>query len=251
MPGAALEVQLIAKRYVSLRQETRSPATIILRDVSFAIEPGEIVALFGPSGIGKTTLLRVILGLDRDFEGAVTRPPARIGVAFQEPRLAPWLTVADNLRLVAPRLSELMIADALVEFALPAEVAKLRPRALSLGMARRVALARAFAVEPEWLVLDEPFASLDPALGTRLAGVVAHRARELGAGVLLATHSVPQTLAIADRVLVLAGQPATLAADLEVLPGQQDAVQRVLLSRFPFLAAALTSEPPAYREDVL
>ncbi len=239
MPGAALEVALTAKRYGA-----SGSATTILRDIAFRMEPGEIVALFGPSGIGKTTVLRVVLGLDREFDGTVMRPSGRVGVAFQEPRLAPWLTVGGNLRLVAPLLTDAMIAQALAEFALPVETASLRPRALSLGMARRVSLARAFAVEPDWLVLDEPFASLDPALGARLSGVVARRARSRGAGVLLATHSVQQALGVADRVLVLAGQPASLAADLTVGAGQQDAVQRLLLGRFPFLAAELVSEPP-------
>ena len=238
MTGAVLDVHIDAKNVREPAGELRP----ILHDVCFSAEPGEFLALFGPSGTGKTTTLRVVLGLDTDFQGMVRRPDVRVGVVFQEPRLLPWLTVADNLRLVtndgapAPDISGL-----LQQVELPGGERR-RPRELSLGMARRVALARALAVDPQLLVLDEPFASLDPALAARLAGTVSRWARQRGATVLLATHDVDQTLDIAGRVLVLDGRPATLAASFDVPrhtdPGSVAELRARLVERFPFLARA-------------
>ncbi len=238
MTGAALEVRIDAK---SVREPGGGLRPILL-DVCFAAEPGEFLALFGPSGTGKTTTLRIALGLDPDFQGLVRRPEARVGVVFQEPRLLPWLTVADNLRLVVSDGSPVSdISGLLRQVELPG-MEQRRPRELSLGMARRVALARALAVDPQLLVLDEPFASLDPALAARLAGTVSRWARQRGATVLLATHDVDQTLDIAGRVLVLDGRPARLAASFSV-PRRSDPVgiaklRTQLIERFPFLLRA-------------
>ncbi|WP_264711831.1 ATP-binding cassette domain-containing protein [Limobrevibacterium gyesilva] len=211
----------------------------MLREVRFRAAPGEFIALFGPSGVGKTTTLRIVLGLDTAFTGRVRRGRGRIGVVFQEPRLAPWLNVADNLRLVATDgVPAPDIPTLLDEVGLSGGGGHM-PRELSLGMARRAALARALAVTPDLLVLDEPFASTDPQLGASLATMTARWARRRGATVLLATHDLDQALAVADRVLVLFGHPATLAADLavpEATDGAAVALMReTLLLRFPFL----------------
>jgi NitT/TauT family transport system ATP-binding protein len=238
MTGAALEVRIDAKSAREPGGELRP----ILRDVCFSAEPGEFLALFGPSGTGKTTTLRIALGLDSDFQGLVRRTDARVAAVFQEPRLLPWLTVAENLRLVASDGTPAPdISGLLQQVELPG-IEQRRPRELSLGMARRVALARALAVDPRLLVLDEPFASLDPALAARLASTVARWARQHGATVLLATHDVDQTLDIAGRVLVLDGRPATLAASFDV-PRRSDAsgvakLRTQLKERFPFLLGA-------------
>ena len=119
----------------------------VLGELSFALAKGEVAALVGPSGCGKTTLLRIIMGLDRDYEGNVVLPPdCKLGVVFQEPRLLPWWTVEENIRLAAPRVS----AEALNALFATLGLTEHRlhyPRELSLGLARRAALARAFAVE--------------------------------------------------------------------------------------------------------
>jgi ABC-type nitrate/sulfonate/bicarbonate transport system ATPase subunit len=237
MSGAALEVRIDAK---SVR-EPDGGLRPVLRDIRFTAEPGEFLALFGPSGIGKTTTLRLTLGLDTDFQGQVRRRASRMGVVFQEPRLLPWLTVADNLRLASDHLPAGDIAALLQEVELPG-IEQRRPRELSLGMARRVALARALAGDPQLLVLDEPFASLDPALATRLAGTVSRWAHRRGATVLLTSHDIDQTLDIAGRLLVLDGGPATLAASFAV-PQRSDALgiaklRTQLTERFPFLLRA-------------
>src|SRR5207302_1954947 len=132
----------------------------VIQDIAFTARHGETVALVGPSGCGKTTLLRIVAGLDRDFEGAVTRPPGIIGMVFQEPRLLPWRSVEDNVQLIAPGADDATLTALFATLELTAHRG-LFPGELSLGLARRVALARAFAVEPNLLILDEPFASLD------------------------------------------------------------------------------------------
>lgn len=186
----------------------------VLAEVRFNARPGEVLALLAPSGTGKTTALRIVMGLDRDFSGSVERPAGRIGALFQEPRLLPWLSVAANIRLVAPEVTQAAMDALLADVDLHGQ-GDLLPKQISLGMARRAAIVRALAVGPSLLVLDEPFASLDPGLAARLASTVMRQARGIGATVLMATHDLDQALAIADRILVLAGTaPATLVADI-------------------------------------
>jgi ABC-type nitrate/sulfonate/bicarbonate transport system ATPase subunit len=242
-----LEVQIRSKEFRS----SRGPARSVLRDIGFTAVAGEVaggvpgdmagevLALLGPSGIGKSTALRIILGLDRDFDGSVRLPPGRLGVMFQEPRLLPWLSVEDNLTLVQPEGGPAPDVAALLDEVMLPPVRAVMPSALSLGMARRVALARALAVDPAVLVLDEPFASLDQGLAAGLGARIADRARRRGTLVLLSTHDVDQALATCSRVLVIAGEPATLAADVTV-PERGDAVsigrlRQDLLARFTFL----------------
>ncbi|WP_158922864.1 ATP-binding cassette domain-containing protein [Acidisphaera sp. S103] len=225
----------------------------VLRDVRVSIAGGEVIALLGSSGIGKSTTLRILLGLDTAFDGAVQHRDWRIGVVFQEPRLLPWLTVADNLRLVVTDGMPQPDIGALLEMVRLPNAADLYPRQLSLGMARRAALARALAVSPELLALDEPFASLDPQLAAALADVVGRWTRDTGAAVLLATHDLAQALQLASRVLVLAGTPATLAADVPVPAGNdaatRAALQADLASRFPFFTANGDGLPGASLTD--
>lgn len=242
MPGGEqLSVRIREKRFPDPSGPRRGAGREVLRGVAFDGAPGEVLALFGPSGTGKTTTLRIVLGVDRDFVGSVQRPAGRMGVVFQEPLLLPWMDVAHNVGVVlrpgdpAPDLGGL-----LDEVGLPGAAGRM-PREMSLGMARRASLARALAVSPRLLILDEPFASLDAGLGAQLAQVVARRARQDGMLVLLATHDLDQALAIADRVLVLSGQPATLEADLAVprADGGIGALRETLYRRFPFLVRAV------------
>jgi ABC-type nitrate/sulfonate/bicarbonate transport system ATPase subunit len=233
-----LEVTIAAKAFRSSGRGAR----LVLHNVVFSAAQGEMLVLLGPSGIGKSTILRIVLGLDRDFEGRVRLPEVRVGVMFQEPRLLPWVSVEDNLRLVVPDGAPAPDIDALLGDVLLPEVRGLLPSALSVGMARRVALARALAVDPEMLVLDEPFASLDQGVATTLGGRVADRVRRGRMLVLLSTHDIDQALATATRILVIAGEPATLAADISV-PGRDDdaaigALRQDLLARFTFLGSS-------------
>lgn len=209
----------------------------MLQDVAFSLARGEIVGLLGPSGAGKTTLLRLLLGLDDGFEGRVRGDYRKAGVMFQEPRLLPWLTVAENIRLVVTDGAKPPDIDGLLDTVQLGGAGGLRPGQLSVGMARRVALARALAVSPDLLVLDEPFASLDARLGAALAGAVARWAREAGAAVVLATHDLAQVMQWAARLLILEGVPATLRADVPVAVGGEAALYARLVAEYGFLGA--------------
>jgi len=188
----------------------------VLGELSIALASGEVAALVGPSGCGKTTLLRIVVGLDRDFEGSVRLPAhGRLGIVFQEPRLLPWRTVEDNVRLAAPQATDAALKTLFATLGL-AEHRRHYPGELSLGLARRVALARAFAVEPDLLVLDEPFVSLDAALATRLRAELAELVARRPVTTLLVTHNVEEAIGLADRVFLLSASPARVLADVPI-----------------------------------
>jgi NitT/TauT family transport system ATP-binding protein len=228
-----LDVRIDRKTFLTESGAERT----VLRDVHFTVARGEVVGLLGASGAGKSTVLRILLGLDEAFEGEVRRDCRRIGVVFQEPRLLPWLTVADNIRLVVTGDMPQPDIEALLDAVRLPHVARLRPRQLSLGMARRVALARALAISPELLVLDEPFASLDARLGAGLAESVSSWARRSGAAVVVATHDLAQALERVSRLLILAEAPTTLCADLPVPAGGGTGLYTKLIHEFAFLRA--------------
>jgi NitT/TauT family transport system ATP-binding protein len=196
-----LEVAVARKAFRAASGETR----VALRDVCFTLKPGEVGALLGPSGCGKTTLLRIIAGLDPDFEGRVL-PPAphkKLGMVFQEPRLLPWRTVAQNLRL-AGASAETGLDDIVAALGLAGHLEHF-PGELSLGLARRVAIARAFAIAPDLLLLDEPFVSLDAALALRLRAEFMALVETHKATTLIVTHDVEEAISLADRIILLSG----------------------------------------------
>ncbi|MGQ9371409.1 ABC transporter ATP-binding protein [Azospirillum sp. A39] len=190
----------------------------MLRDLRLEVPRHQVVALVGPSGCGKTTLLNLVAGLDDRFDGAIERPSGRLAVVFQNPRLLPWRTVAQNLALAMPagtpdldgRIDALLAAVGLDG------QRDVFPNHLSLGMQRRVAVARAFLVEPELLLLDEPFVSLDAATAARLRGLLRDLLARHPATVLLVTHDLREAIALADRLVVLGGSPATVVRDVPV-----------------------------------
>lgn len=197
-----IEVEVKSKRYGK---------TEILRDIRFVVKAGETVALQGPSGIGKTTLLRLIAGIDGAFDGRIDRPE-RLAMVFQEPTLLPWRSALQNITLLHPELGRDRARAALERVAL-GNKADLFPGQLSLGQQRRLALARAFAARPQALILDEPFVSLDPALAAEMLDLARGLIAEVRPATIFVTHSREEAARLSDRVLRLAGQPATLGAD--------------------------------------
>ncbi len=186
----------------------------VLRDIAFTLKRGEVAAFVGPSGCGKTTLLRIIADLDKDFEGNVRRADSiSLAMVFQEPRLLPWRTVEQNVRLVAPDLSNQALASLLKELDLDAHRRHF-PAELSLGLARRVSLARALAVKPDLLLLDEPFVSLDQALAARLRMQLSRLMRDLYLTTLLVSHDLEEVARLADRVFLLSPRPARIIAEI-------------------------------------
>jgi len=206
-----LEVDIANKQFANAAGERHQ----VLRNIAFTLEPGEVGVIVGPSGCGKTTLLRILTGLDGDYQGRVTRGPhTRIGMVFQEPRLLPWRTVEDNIRLAAPEVDTTRLSALFAVLEL-SEHRSHFPGELSLGLARRVALARALAVEPDFLVLDEPLASLDEALAARLRSQIAALLEDRKITTLLVTHNLDDAVRLGDRLLLLSARPATI---LHALP---------------------------------
>jgi ABC-type nitrate/sulfonate/bicarbonate transport system ATPase subunit len=207
-----LEVDIASKTFKSAAGEQHD----VIAGVAFTRDAGEVGVLVGPSGCGKSTMLRILTGLDPDFQGRVSRPAsARIGFVFQEPRLLPWRSVEENVRLVAPQADEAKLSALFEILELKAHRNHF-PGELSLGLARRVALARAFAVEPELLILDEPLASLDVALAARLRDEIAMLMDGRSMIALLVTHDVDDAVRLGDRVILLSPRPARILADLPI-----------------------------------
>jgi ABC-type nitrate/sulfonate/bicarbonate transport system ATPase subunit len=188
----------------------------VLGEISLGLNNGDVAALVGPSGCGKTTLLRIVVGLDHDFEGSVRLPAfGKLGVVFQEPRLLPWRTVEENVKLAAPQADDVTLGSLFVTLGI-AEHRRHYPGELSLGLARRVALARAFAVKPDLLVLDEPFVSLDTALAARMRAELVELVSRQPVTTLLVTHSIEEAIEIADRIVLLSAPPARLLGDVRI-----------------------------------
>jgi len=194
-PGPAVKVEGFTRRFGQV---------VVLDGLDLEIARGEFVALLGRSGSGKTTLLRALAGLD-SAEGQAVRTPAARAVVFQEPRLLPWKRVWRNVMLGLHTADAKYRAGAsLAEVGLE-QRADVWPATLSGGEAQRVALARALVREPQLLLLDEPFASLDALTRLKMHELVLALWRRHAPTVLIVTHDVDEAITLADRVLVLDG----------------------------------------------
>lgn len=200
----------------------------VLERISLEVAAREFVAIVGPSGCGKSTLLRLLAGLIPPTSGRVlfdglplTHPRRRIGFVFQKSNLMPWRTVRDNVRLPlelqgTPTAEVTRRAEELIELVGLESFADAYPRRLSGGMEQRVAIARALSHNPDVLLLDEPFGSLDALTRERMGAELLRIWEARKTTVIMVTHSIPEALLLADRVLVLSPRPGQLRLALDV-----------------------------------
>ncbi len=219
-PSSAYPVEFagIGRAFAAAKRTGAVPESrTVLRDVSLTVDAGEVVAILGASGCGKSTLLRIAGGLDAPTAGAalidstpVAGIDARCAVGFQEPRLLPWRSLADNVALGLPRGLDRRegtkrVARLLDLVDLGASAA-LRPREVSGGMAQRASLARALARNPGVLLLDEPFGALDALTRLRMQDLLLDIHAAAPTTILLVTHDVDEALQLADRIILLGGE---------------------------------------------
>lgn len=247
----ALDIDIARKTYPG---RNGGPDLLVLDRLKATIPERAYVCIVGPSGCGKTTLLNIVSGLDtadeggvRLLDGAAGTQPA-IGYMFQSPRLMPWLTVRENVTLVLKHGDRAVSDRLLTEMGL-GEFLDAYPRTLSGGMQRRVALARAFAIEPRLLLLDEPFLSLDVPVANRLRALLLDLWQRHPTTVIFVTHDLREALYMADRVLFMSPRPGHIVLDLPVdlprprMPDGKDVemLRLDLLDQYPQLLAGLTA----------
>jgi len=207
-----------------------------LHEISFSCNHGEFVSIVGASGCGKTTLLRIIAGLEKPDSGEVyfdgqkvQRPGSDRAVVFQEPRLFPWLTVEKNASFGVQGIksreeAEKNTTDALEMVGL-INFRKAYPYELSGGMAQRVAIARALAVEPEVMLLDEPFSALDTQTRSKMQQELIDLWQKTGKTIILVTHDIEEALILSQKIMIMSPSPGTIKEVLEIpfpYPRKQD-----------------------------
>jgi NitT/TauT family transport system ATP-binding protein len=199
----------------------------VLKDINLEIDKGEFVSILGPSGCGKSTLLSIVAGLTKSTSGGITvagnpikKPGKDRGMVFQQAALFPWLNVSDNVTF--PLKKEMPKSDARQQAAKYLHMVQLGnyqdhyPHELSGGMQQRVAIARALAMDPEVLLMDEPFGALDEQTRSRLHGQLETIWMETKKTVLFVTHSISESIKLSDRIIVMGTRPGTILADIKV-----------------------------------
>tara|TARA_R110001583_G_scaffold158239_1_gene310202 strand:- start:8817 stop:9572 length:756 start_codon:yes stop_codon:yes gene_type:complete len=198
-------------------------ASVVLKDIQFSVKPAEFIAIIGPSGSGKTTLLNMLSGLEDATAQKLlcnSKPlndckENQLGYVFQQPRLMPWLTVNENIQLVLPTAQNKKIETLLAQVGL-ADKGDYYPKQLSGGMQRRVAIARAFAVNPELILLDEPFNSLDAPTAAKLRLLLVNLCKSCGSTVIFVTHDLSEAIYLADRIIFMSNTPSSIIHQVDV-----------------------------------
>ncbi len=218
-----IDIHIRSKTYPA--KHRKQPDHQIISEFDLAVSGNEFVCLVGPSGCGKTTLLNIIAGLDEHFDGEILlgkqhkRP--RIGYVFQSPRLLPWHTVRENIELAAESKLSTDMVDSLLQTMQLSAHQHSYPEHLSLGMSRRVSIIRAFAIDPDILLMDEPFVSLDAPTARQVRDLLVRLWQQRPHTVLFVTHDLREAIALADRLIFLSASPMHVVSEI-IVPLQQE-----------------------------
>ena len=229
----------IKKKIFPLKTQNKQSQNLIFKNLNFTIKKGQFVSFFGPSGCGKTTLLNIISGLDKDFDGSVQTykdaTNSNISYMFQAPRLFPWLTAIENIKYpIKKRKNCEKIAFELIKKIGLEKYKNQYPNKLSGGMQRRVALARAFAPNPDILLLDEPFISIDKKVSNLLRKLLVKLWKKYKPIIVFVTHDLDEAIELADRICFLSNLPSKILLDYEInlrRPRNQDSKNFKTLKR--------------------
>ena len=229
-----LSVKNISKSYKNKDNET-----LAIKNISFDLKEGEIIAIIGTSGCGKSTLLNIISGLDKSTSGSCTfdKENPIISYMLQSDALLPWLNVLDNaclgLELTHKKNTENIeyVRKLLKEYGLE-DFLKKMPTSLSGGMRQRVALIRSLAIKPDILLLDEPFSALDYYTRVKIAGDVYKILKKTNTSTIIITHDIAEALSIADRIIVLSNRPSAVKKMYDINFNENDILKKRTLPRF-------------------
>lgn len=193
----------------------------ILSDLSFEVGENEIAAIVGPSGCGKTTMLNIISGLEKEYIGYVEKTSGKIGYVFQEDRILPWLTVAENIKIVNQKGSDKEVQYYIDLVGLNG-YEKFYPDELSGGMKQRCAIARALYFGSDFLLMDEPFKSLDYILKQKMLADLLEIHKVQKNSILMVTHDIDEALTVGDKILVLQKNPCKLVREINLKEMKKD-----------------------------
>jgi NitT/TauT family transport system ATP-binding protein len=244
-----IRIKITNKTYVLAHDTSQFHHAIA--DLDVTVNPHQFVCLVGPSGCGKTTLLNMIAGLDTHFDGQISmgsidQTPS-IGYVFQNPRLLPWQTVRENIELVFADTPPASLIDSLLDSMQLRDAQHQYPERLSLGMQRRAAIIRAFAINPDILLMDEPFVSLDAPTARQVRSLLYALWQKRPHTVLFVTHDLREAIALADRLIFLSGSPMRILSDVTVPiareqrqdEAQIEAFREQLLQKHPVISELL------------
>jgi len=224
-----VQITIANKTYAGASQPT-------IKDFHLSLASNEFICLVGSSGCGKTTLLNCLSGLDNHYEGEILvgqqHSSPKIGYIFQNPRLLPWRTVRENIELVLASDQSPALIDPLLEIMQLTKAQHEYPERLSVGMNRRVAIIRAFAVNPDLLLMDEPFVSLDPPTARDVRALLLQLWQQRPHTVLFVTHDLREAIALADRLIFLASTPMSVISDIVVTIPRTERHDETAIERF-------------------
>jgi len=216
-------VETMSDIHIDIQNKTYTTADAqqhtAISDLKLTLTENKFVCLVGPSGCGKTTLLNIIANLDTQYQGEIAlglnHKKPNIGYIFQNPRLLPWRTVRENIELALDN-AQPEIIDSLLEAMQLTHIQHNYPEHLSLGMSRRISIIRAFAINPDILLMDEPFVSLDAPTARQVRGLLMELWQQRPHTILFVTHDLREAIALADRLVFLSASPMSVVSEIDV-----------------------------------